>query len=117
MDKEFKIKEKQARRSNYNTVELPRDPLGSLDVTGALDMSSISNRTAMQVFSSVLKSARKDFLLSAQLKLLPSRASQAHSDALHISNLMTQGMPDGGLAKMEGCHFKHRVLKAQKKGR
>ena len=29
-------------------------------MTGALDRSNISNRTAMQVFSSVLKTARKD---------------------------------------------------------
>ena len=39
---------------------MPRDPLGSLDVTGTLDRNNISNRTAMQVFSSVLKTARKD---------------------------------------------------------
>ena len=59
-DEEFNIREKQARRSDYITVELPRDPLGSLEVTGALDRSNITNRQAMQVFSSVLKTARKD---------------------------------------------------------
>ena len=59
-DEEFNIQEKQARRSNFVTVDLPRDPLASLEVTGALDRSNISNRTAMQVFSSVLKTARKD---------------------------------------------------------
>ena len=30
-DEEFNIQEKQARRSYYITVELPRDPLGSLE--------------------------------------------------------------------------------------
>ena len=59
-DEEFNIQEKQARRSNFVTVDLPQDPLASLEVTGALDRSNISNRTAMQVFSSVLKTARKD---------------------------------------------------------
>ena len=59
-DVEFNIQEKQARRSDYITVDLPRDPLGSLEVTGALDRSNITNRQAMQVFSSVLKTARKD---------------------------------------------------------
>ena len=59
-DEEFNIQEKQARRSDYITVELPRDPLGSLDVTGTLDRNNISNRMAMQVVSSVLKTARKD---------------------------------------------------------
>ena len=57
-DEEFNIQEKQARRSDYITVELPRDPLGSLEVTGALDRSNITNRQAMQVFSSVLKTVR-----------------------------------------------------------
>ena len=57
-DEEFNIREKQARRSDYITVELPRDPLGSLEVTGALDRSNITNRQAMQVFSSVLKTVR-----------------------------------------------------------
>ena len=59
-DEEFNIKEKQAKRSDYITVELPRDPLGNLDVTGTLDRTNMSNRTAMQVVSSILKTAKKD---------------------------------------------------------
>ena len=59
-DEEFNIKEKQARRSDFITVELPRDPLRNLDTTGTLDRTNMSNRTAMQVVSSILKTARKD---------------------------------------------------------
>ena len=59
-DEEFNIKEMQARRSDYVTVELPRNPMASLDITSAMDRTNITNRTAMQVISSVLKTARKD---------------------------------------------------------
>ena len=52
-DEEFNIEEKKARRSDYVTVELPRNPLASLEVTSSLDRSNISNRKAMQVFSAV----------------------------------------------------------------
>ena len=34
--------------------------MASLDVTSALDRTNITNRTAMQIFSSVLKTAKKD---------------------------------------------------------
>ena len=59
-DEEFNIQEKKGRRSDFITVQLPRDPMASLDVTSALDRTNITNRTAMQIFSSVLKTAKKD---------------------------------------------------------
>ena len=59
-DDEFNIKEKQAKRSDYITVELPRDPMRNLDTTGTLDRTNMSDRTAMQVVSSILKTAKKD---------------------------------------------------------
>ena len=59
-DEEFNIQEKKGRRSDFITVELPRDPMASLDITSALDHTNINNRTAMQIVSSVLKTAKKD---------------------------------------------------------
>ena len=41
-------------------MELPRNPMASLDITSAMDRTNITNRTAMQVISSVQKTARKD---------------------------------------------------------
>ena len=59
-DEEFNIQENKDRRSDFITVELPRDPMASLDITSALDRTNIPNRTAMQIVSSVLKTAKKD---------------------------------------------------------
>ena len=57
---EFNIQENKDRRSDFITVELPRDPMASLDITSALDRTNIPNRMAMQIVSSVLKTAKKD---------------------------------------------------------
>ena len=59
-DEEFNVKEKMARRSDFITVDLPRDPLASLGVTGTLDRINMSDRTAMHFVSSILQTARKD---------------------------------------------------------
>ena len=59
-DEEFNIQENKDRRSDFITVELPRDSMASLDITSALDRTNIPNRTAMQIVSSVLKTAKKD---------------------------------------------------------
>ena len=59
-DEEFNIEEKKTRKSDYYSVDLPRDLLASLEVTGTLYRSNISDRTAMQVISSVLRTIMKD---------------------------------------------------------
>ena len=59
-DEEFNIRENKSRRSDSITVELPRDPMASLELTSALDRTNIPNRAAMQIVSSVLKTAKKD---------------------------------------------------------
>ena len=53
-DEEFNVKEKMTRRSDFITVDLPRDPLASLGVTGTLDRINMSDRTAMHFVSSIL---------------------------------------------------------------
>ena len=47
-------------RSEFITVELPRDLLSDPALTSALDRTNTTSNSAMQIFSSVLKTAKKD---------------------------------------------------------
>ena len=53
-------KPRKDKKSEFVTVDLPRNLLSSLEVTTALDRTGTSNNAAMAIFSSILKTAQKD---------------------------------------------------------
>ena len=53
-------KARRDKKSEFVTVDLPRNLLNSLEVTSALDRTGTSNNAAMEIFSSLLKTAQKD---------------------------------------------------------